>query len=96
MSGFRTLTIRYGSAGSLICDGSGEDNSLLIVNKDANNSIYLGKTAAVDPADPSNSTPLPSGATTVIDGKVPTYGRCASGFTAVLAVYPNAFGYFQP
>jgi hypothetical protein len=89
---FGTPVINSNPPGVQVIDGDAS-GPVTIVNFDVNNTIYLGKTPSVDPTNPNLSTPLAPGASTVLDGTVPTYAICNSGQTAQLVIYPGAISF---
>jgi hypothetical protein len=85
--------------GIIVVDPNDNIN-VLLANLDANNTIYLANTPAVNPgANPSDNIPLAPGGTVVMDGisdnALPWYAAIAEGLSANLAVIPGGVSFFQ-
>jgi hypothetical protein len=68
----------------------------LISNQDANNTIYIGSSSSVNPANPYEANPIPPGQFIVVTGIIDVYGVCLPGLTALAYVLPEATSIFQP
>ena len=89
---FQTYTINGNPPASPII-GAG-DGITLVVNTDDNNTVYLGLDTSAAANNPNNVAPLLPGAAIPFSGNDDVYAICASGETAVIAVFPGASTFF--
>jgi hypothetical protein len=93
----RQYSIGSGPAGTLIVSGDPDNPiSVLIQNVDANNTVYLGETAAVNPANPNESAPLEPGQTAIADGSINVFAIADRGQTVSINILRGFGSFFQP
>ena len=67
--------------------------SVLLVNKDPANTIYLTNNSAYLSGDTTKVTPLPAQSSVVFDGSQDVYAFTLAGFPAILATFPSGVSY---
>jgi hypothetical protein len=93
----RQLSIGSGPAATLVVVGD-PDNPIptLVQNVDPLNTVYLGESAGINPAQPNSCAPLAPGQTSVASGDINVFAIAAPGQTVAVNVYRGLMSFFQP
>jgi hypothetical protein len=74
---------------------AGAPQTVLLVNNDPTNTIYLSNSAAYLQLDTTKVTPLPPGSSVIFDGTLDIFAFTAPGKSATLSTFPSGVSYTQ-